>query len=83
MAANYTIDNARRWILWLPQASEANIYNTINHLQGYQNRYFASSTGKTSAEWIRTTWQGLAAGRSDVTSELFTACARTVRPSRR
>ena len=74
MAANYTIDNAATVEPWLPQASESNIYNTINHLQGYQNRYYTSSTGKSSAEWIRTTWQGLAAGRGDVTSELFAAC---------
>ena len=82
LAANYTIDNAATVEPWLPQASEANIYNTINHLQGYQNRYYASSTGKTSAEWIRTTWQGLAAGRGDVSSELFTACGNcSIQPS--
>jgi bacterial leucyl aminopeptidase len=82
MVANYTIDNTATVDPWLPQASESNIYNTINHLQGYQNRYYASSTGKSSAEWIRTTWQGLAAGRSDVTSELFTACGNcSIQPS--
>lgn len=74
LAANYSIDNSATVDPWLLQVSESNIYNTINHLSGYQNRYFASSTGRSSAEWIRTTWQGLAAGRSDVTSELFTAC---------
>src|SRR3546814_12056587 len=30
---------------------------------------------KASAEWIRDSWAALAAGRSDVTTELFTACA--------
>jgi leucyl aminopeptidase len=82
LAASLTIDNAATVTPWLPKVSESNIYNTINHLQGYQNRYFASSTGKTSAEWIRTTWQALAAGRTDVTSELFTACADcSIQPS--
>src|SRR3546814_16737095 len=35
----------------------------------------SSDLGKASAEWIRDSWAALAAGRSDVTTELFTACA--------
>jgi leucyl aminopeptidase len=58
----------------LPQVQEQRLYDTINHLSSYRNRYFASSHGRTSAEWIRDHWQSLAAGRSDVTTELFTAC---------
>ncbi|MCY7355187.1 MAG: M20/M25/M40 family metallo-hydrolase [Lysobacter sp.] len=71
----YTIDNQSTINPWLPQVVEGNIYNTINHLSTYQNRYYTSTTGKTSAEWIRNTWQGLAGSRSDVTTELFTACS--------
>ena len=74
LAANYTIDNAAQVADWLPQVSEARIYDTIDHLQSYRNRYYASTTGKSSAEWIRDAWQALAAGRPDVTTELFTAC---------
>ncbi|MBK8122274.1 MAG: hypothetical protein IPK54_01595 [Dokdonella sp.] len=37
----YTIDNANVVNAWLPQVSELNIYNTISHLQAYQNRYYA------------------------------------------
>ena len=59
---------------WLPQVAAANIQQTITQLQGYQNRYYSSPTGKTSAEWIRTTWQALANGRTDVSTELF-ACS--------
>ncbi len=81
MAANYTIDNAATVEPWLPQASESNIYNTINHLQGYQNRFYASSTGKTSAEWIRTAWQALATGRDDVASELVNCGTCSTQPS--
>lgn len=71
----YTIDNQSTVNPWLPQVQESNLYNTINQLSSYQNRYYTSATGKSSAEWIRTTWQGLAAGRSDVSTELFTACS--------
>ncbi|MCC7247336.1 MAG: M20/M25/M40 family metallo-hydrolase [Lysobacter sp.] len=74
LLAAYTIDNQATVNPWLPQTSAANILGTISTLSSYQNRYYTSTTGKTSAEWIRTTWQGLAGSRTDVTSELFTAC---------
>ena len=75
LAPVYTIDNQTTVNPWLPAVSETNIYNTIKTLSAYQNRYYTSSTGKSSAESIRNSWQQLANGRSDVTSELFTACS--------
>jgi leucyl aminopeptidase len=77
----YTIDNQTTVSPWLNQVQHTNIYNTINHLQTYQNRYYASSYGKTSAEWIRTTWQGLAGNRTDVSSELFACSNCSTQPS--
>ncbi|WP_332749794.1 M20/M25/M40 family metallo-hydrolase, partial [Hydrogenophaga sp.] len=77
----YTIDNQATVNPWLPLASEANIYNTINHLSSYQNRYYTSTTGKTSAEWIRTTWQGLAGTRTDVSTELLSCSTCSTQPS--
>lgn len=70
----YTLDNQATVGRWLPQVQEQRLYDTINHLSSYRNRYFASSHGRTSAQWIRDHWQSLATGRSDVTTELFTAC---------
>ncbi|RYZ70912.1 MAG: M20/M25/M40 family metallo-hydrolase [Lysobacteraceae bacterium] len=75
LLAKYTLGNQATVNRWLPQVQERRIYDTINHLSSYRNRYYASNTGKTSAEWIRNHWQSLAAGRSYVTTELFTACA--------
>ena len=75
MLAGYTLDNHDTVNRWLPQVQEQRLYATIRHLSGYRNRYFASTHGRTSAEWIRDHWQSLAAGREDVTTELFTACA--------
>lgn len=75
LLASYTLDNQATVNHWLPQVEEHRIYDTIDHLSGYRNRYYASSSGRTSAEWIRAHWQSLAAGRSYVTTELFTACA--------
>ena len=73
--ARYSLDNQATVGRWLPQVQEQRLYDTINHLSRYRNRYYASSHGRTSAEWIREHWQSLAAGRSDVTTELFTACS--------
>lgn len=74
LAAPYTLDNQATVNRWLPQVQERRLYDTINHLSSYRNRYYASSHGKTSAEWIRNHWQSLAAGSNHVTTELFTAC---------
>ena len=75
VAAGYTLDNQATVDRWLPQVQERRIYDTINHLSSYRNRYYASTHGKASAEWIRAHWQSLAGNRSYVTTELFTACA--------
>ncbi len=81
LLAAYTIDNQTTVNPWLSQVQHPNIYNTISTLSGYQNRYYTSPTGKTSAEWIRTTWQGLAGSRTDVTSELFACSTCSTQPS--
>lgn len=73
-AVSYTIDNQATVTPWLAKPSESQIYATINTLQGYKNRYYSSSYGKTAADWIRSSWAGLANGRSDVTTELYTGC---------
>ncbi len=81
LLAAYTIDNQSTVTPWLSQVQHTNIYNTINTLSTYQNRYYTSPTGKTSAEWIRNTWQGLAGSRTDVTSELSTCSNCSTQPS--
>ena len=81
LAASYTLDNQATVNPWLPQVAAANLQQTISQLQGYQNRYYSSPTGKTSAEWIRSTWQALANGRSDVSTELFACSTCSTQPS--
>ena len=81
LLATYTIDNQATVTPWLSLVQNTNIYNTIASLSAYQNRYYTSTTGKTSAEWIRTTWQGLAGSRTDVTSELFACSTCSTQPS--
>ncbi len=81
LLAAYTIDNQTTVSPWLSQVQHTNIYDTINTLSTYQNRYYTSTTGRTSAEWIRNTWQGLAGSRTDVTSELSTCSTCSTQPS--
>ena len=78
---DYSIDNQTTVNPWLSQVQHSNIYSTIATLSAYQNRYYASADGKAAAEWIRTTWQGLTAGRVDVSSELFACSACSTQPS--
>ncbi len=78
---SYTIDNQTTVNPWLPLVSESNIRSTITTLSANQNRYYTSPTGKTSAESIRNTWQGLAGSRSDVSTELFTCSNCSTQPS--
>lgn len=60
---------------WLSKVSEPAIRDTIHHLStAWPNRYYGSSHGHAAPAWIRDHWLSLAAGRTDVTAELFTAC---------
>lgn len=74
--ADYTVDNQATVGPWLPQVAEANIRGTIEHLStAWPNRYYSSTHGQAAAGWIRDTWLSLAAGRGDVSAELFTDCS--------
>ncbi len=81
LLVDYTIDNQATVNPWLPQVQQSNLYNTISQLSAYQNRYYASPTGKTAAESIRNNWQALAAGRADVTTELIGCSNCSTQPS--
>jgi leucyl aminopeptidase len=41
----YTLENQATVNPWLPLVAEENIYNTINTLQAYTNRYYTSTYG--------------------------------------
>ena len=70
----YAIDNQATVTPWLPQVDAGAIKTTIDQLSAYRNRYYASTYGLAAAQSIRDDWQALAAGRSDVSVTLFTAC---------
>ena len=68
---DYTIDNGPVVQALLGQIQEANIRSTITGLAAFNNRYYTSSTGVGAASWLRDRWLAYAAGRSDVTVQLF------------
>ncbi|RNF83797.1 M20/M25/M40 family metallo-hydrolase [Montanilutibacter psychrotolerans] len=77
----YTIDNGATVNPWLGAVDANRIKSTITHLSSYTNRYFSAPTGKTSAEWIKSNWDSITAGRSDISSELFACSNCSTQPS--
>ncbi len=71
----YSIDRQALVNQWLPMAEEPNLRATISSLESFHSRHYLSATAVEAAEWIRDEWQALAAGRDDVTVELFTNCS--------
>ena len=61
---------------------EAQILATITALStSFPNRYHAHPSGTASANWIRDLWAGYAAGRPEVTVELYSHGGITPQPS--
>ncbi|MBZ4415659.1 M20/M25/M40 family metallo-hydrolase [Myxococcus sp. RHSTA-1-4] len=72
LAVTYTVDNAATVNALVAGLQEPNIRNTITQLSSYTTRYHTSSTGTTAANWLKSHWESLANGRTDVTVELYT-----------
>ncbi|NQD35846.1 M20/M25/M40 family metallo-hydrolase [Permianibacter sp. IMCC34836] len=70
IAAAYTIDQQTVVRPLLSAVTESNLRSTMTTLANYQNRYYNSSYGKSSSEWIRDQWSQLASGRSDISVAL-------------
>ena len=71
LAVSYTVDNATVVNSLIGQLQATNIQSTITSLASYYNRYYTAQTAVDSSNWLKSQWQTLAAGRSDVTVELF------------
>ena len=76
------IDNATHVAPVLSQISTEHMGNVLWTLSnGYPNRHYASVHGANAAGWIRDHWATIGAGRSDVSTELFTCATCGVQPS--
>lgn len=67
----YTIDNAATVNAILGQVDQANLAPTINQLASYWTRYYTTPTGYDAAVWLKSHWEQIAAGRSDVSVRFF------------
>jgi leucyl aminopeptidase len=55
----------------LPRIQEPGIHKTIVSLGNFVNRKYQCTSGVQSANWIKSRWQAIAAGRPDVTVALY------------
>ncbi|AKT39472.1 M20/M25/M40 family metallo-hydrolase [Chondromyces crocatus] len=67
---SYTINNAATVNTLLAAVEEPRIRSTISTLSSYTTRYYTSQSGVNAASWLRDTWQGFTAGRSDASVAL-------------
>ncbi len=67
---DYTIDQSSKVAPLVAQVEEPSIRSMIEKLTTYKTRYYKSTTGVESSEFIRDTWAALSAHRSDVKVEL-------------
>ncbi len=69
---NYTINNQATVNSMIAEASEFQVREVITRLStDFPTRRYNQPTGIDSANWIKNKWTTLAAGRSDMTVELF------------
>ena len=55
----------------LPKISEKNILQTIDHLSRYKNRYYRSSYGQKSQEYVLKLWKKITGNHPKITVEKF------------
>lgn len=69
--ADYNLDQDMLVKKLLPEVKESNLKETISKLSSYKNRYYQSSTGVDSQNWVYNKWKALGQGRSDFKVEKF------------
>jgi leucyl aminopeptidase len=70
---NYTLDNQTAVNAMLASMQASNIAQTITDLStGYTNRYYTTSGGVNSSNWLAQKWLSMANGRSDISVAQFT-----------
>jgi bacterial leucyl aminopeptidase len=71
-APSYVIDNQAIVPPVLSVMQASNITTTINDLASFVNRYYTTTGGTDSSNWLRSKWAGMATGRSDISVTQFT-----------
>lgn len=74
-APSYIIDNQSTVTPMLSQMQATNIGQTIVDLSAFVNRYYTTTGGVNSSNWIRDKWTQMAVGKSNVSVAQFTHAA--------
>jgi leucyl aminopeptidase len=68
---DYTIDNPVTVSAISAQVDQGTICSTITSLSDFHNRFYEAQTGQDAAVWLKTRWEEITAGRSDVLVSFF------------
>jgi leucyl aminopeptidase len=68
---DYTITEGERVENMVSMVQEFGIRSTIEKLSSFKNRYYKADTGVQSQAWIKSHWEKLSQGRSDVKVEYY------------
>ncbi|MES2316827.1 MAG: M20/M25/M40 family metallo-hydrolase [Pseudomonadota bacterium] len=68
----YVLDNQAIVPGVLSQMQASNITTTITDLSNFANRYYTTINGSNASNWLKTKWESMAAGRSDIAVTQFT-----------
>ena len=71
VAIDYTIDNSDTVYSLLNHLNDEHIIDTVAALSAFHTRYYNVNSGEDAAQWIKETWENIAAGREDITVELY------------
>lgn len=72
LAVSYTLNNAAAVNGMLATLQVTRIAKMITDLSAYRNRYYTSTYGTQSSDFIFNQWKAIAAGRTDIIVERFT-----------
>lgn len=71
ISVSYSLNNADVVSALQQEMSEPGIRATISDLQDFTNRYYTSTHGVESANWLQQEWSTLASGREDISVNLY------------
>lgn len=68
---NYTITKTNKVNSMVSEVKESEIRETIEKMSSFNNRYYQSQTGVDSQAWLKSKWEDITVGRTDVSVEYF------------
>lgn len=71
LAPSYSIDNQATVTPFLTQMQDSQIGQTIVDMSVFPNRYYTTTNGVNASNWLKTKWQQMTSGRSDILVEQF------------